>query len=205
MSKHEPVSAYEFDTAALTAADSTQINAVDLIGGDMTVIVIAGRQIKREGKVGAELRLENDARFYRPSKGMFRVLCGLYGGDPSKWPQRFALRLYCDGGVKFGGAQVGGVRISHASHIKGERQIPVAESRGAAKMVTIKPMECPPPPSPSGKAFDPAEVIAAFEAVGVPAEVVVGSCGGEIKASDRQRLGEALRAINKGAKPEEVL
>jgi len=51
------------------------------------------------------------------------------------------MRLYRDPKVKFGGMEVGGIRISHASHIDGPKTFPLTATRGRKAPYTVKPLE----------------------------------------------------------------
>jgi hypothetical protein len=56
----------------------------------------------------------DDGKPYKPCKSMSRVLVSAWGPDSSKYVGR-SLTLYCDPKVKWGGMEVGGIRISHMS------------------------------------------------------------------------------------------
>jgi hypothetical protein len=51
------------------------------------------------------------------------------------------MTLYCDTNVKFGGANVGGIRISHVSHIDGPREIGLTASKGKSQVWTVQPLK----------------------------------------------------------------
>ncbi|RRJ97834.1 hypothetical protein Ga0100231_005080 [Opitutaceae bacterium TAV4] len=48
--------------------------------------------------------------------------------------------LYREPEVKFGGDKVGGIRISHASHIDGPFEIALTETRGKRKPFRVEPL-----------------------------------------------------------------
>jgi hypothetical protein len=98
------------------AAKSDQLNADDLIGGPITVTVIGWKRgATKEQPVW--LSISDDRMPYSPCKSMRRVLAEEWGDRPSEWVGR-SMTLYRDPNVMFGGVRVGGIRISHLSHMK---------------------------------------------------------------------------------------
>ena len=51
------------------------------------------------------------------------------------------LTLFCDVNVKWAGQNVGGIRISHMSHIDEPKTMMLSESKGKRKPVTVYPIE----------------------------------------------------------------
>jgi hypothetical protein len=118
---------------------SDQLNADDLIGKTMT-ITITEVKLKNDPAQPISLHYENDNKKpYKPCKGMRRVIVQLWGSDSSKYAGR-KLTLYRDADVFFGKEKVGGIRISHASHIEKETDLAITVSRGLRKKTTIKPI-----------------------------------------------------------------
>jgi hypothetical protein len=81
---------------------------------------------------------------------MRRVLVAAWGPDGNAFIGR-SMTLYLDRSVTFGGDQVGGIRISHLSHIDKPTVIPLTASRGKRKPYEVKPLRTPaatssPPP-----------------------------------------------------------
>jgi hypothetical protein len=81
---------------------------------------------------------------------MRRVLVAAWGPDGNAFIGR-SMTLYLDRSVTFGGDQVGGIRISHLSHIDKPAVIPLTASRGKRKPYEVKPLRTPastssPPP-----------------------------------------------------------
>jgi hypothetical protein len=93
-----------------------QLNADDLVGGSMT-IKIRDVKIIESPVQPVSIYFDNDNnKPYKPSLGMRRVLVQLWGDDGNAYVGR-KLTLFRDDNVKFGGEEVGGIRISNASHI----------------------------------------------------------------------------------------
>ena len=116
-----------------------QLNADDLIGGAMTIKI---RDIKMlDSQIQpVSIFFDNDNnKPYKPSLGMRRVLVQLWGEDGSLYIGR-KLTLFRDDNVKFGGEQVGGIRISHASHISEPTRVLETTAKGKRKPITIDPI-----------------------------------------------------------------
>jgi len=115
---------------------SDQLNADDLISGAKTIKI---RDVKATDSDAQPVSIyfEGDNnKPYKPSKGMRRVLVALWGANAKKYIGR-SLMLYRDEKVKFGGIEVGGIRISHASHIKEPTRVLETVSRGKRRPITI--------------------------------------------------------------------
>lgn len=109
---------------------SDQLNADDLIGGPQTYTV---REVKRgNAEQPIDVLLVETDRAYRPSKSMRRVLVAAWGKEGEVYASR-KLTLYRDPEVKFGGQKVGGIKISHLSHIDAPLSIALTETRGSRK------------------------------------------------------------------------
>jgi hypothetical protein len=115
------------DITPLLAAKSDQLNADDLIAGPVTVRVISAR-ITGGMEQPVTVELDGGHRPWKPCKTTMRVLAALWGSAPSAWAGRL-VRLYRDPTVKYGGVEVGGIRISGMSHIDGPKKITLAASK----------------------------------------------------------------------------
>jgi hypothetical protein len=115
------------DMSQVIQPKSDQINADDLIGGPMT-ITIEAVAIKPGEDQPVSMRLKGMTKVYRPCKSMARVMFQAWGGDASKYQGR-SMTLYRDPKVKWGGLEVGGIRISHMSHIDGTLQLMLTQSK----------------------------------------------------------------------------
>src|SRR4051812_11375313 len=94
---------------------SDQINADDLLAGPIT-ITIRDVQIKGGQEQPVSIYFEGSDKAFRPCKSMSRVLVQGWGADAKAYIGR-SLTLYCDPSVKWGGVEVGGIRISHMTDI----------------------------------------------------------------------------------------
>ena len=129
------------DMASVIEPRSDQINADDLIGRDMT-ITIRDVQIRGGQEQPVSILFEGSDKAFRPCKSMSRVLVYCWGPDAKQYIGR-SLTLYRDPNVKWGGMAVGGIRISHASHIDKVQTMVLAESKASRKPYTVKPLQSP--------------------------------------------------------------
>ena len=136
-------------TDALAPA-SDQLDAVELVNTRTFTIDSGSALGSRDGKTVAEIRLVNFPRVWRPSKGMLDVRAACCGTDAKKWVGR-SVTVYNDPEVLFGKDKVGGVRISHLSHIDGARTVTIRGSgAGRKKQWPVEPLtDMPAPASPS--------------------------------------------------------
>lgn len=118
---------------------SDQLNADDLIGGRTMTITITGVNIKMDEQPVA-LNFEGDnGKPYKPGKSMRRVLVNVWGPDAKVYVGR-KLTLYRDDAVKFGGLDVGGIRISHMSHISSAVTMALTATKAQRRPFTVKPL-----------------------------------------------------------------
>lgn len=123
--------------ASTTIAKSDQVNAVDLIGSPLVCRITEIRQTGDE-KQPTAIYVDAHPQPWKPSKTFRRVLLACWEGDPSDWIGRTVV-LWCDPTILWGGEKVGGVAISHLSHIDGEKTFKMNESRNKKKIITVKP------------------------------------------------------------------
>ncbi len=129
----------ENSMAQVITPRSDQINADSLLSGPITITIT-----KVDIKVGTEQPVTihysgEDGKPWRPCKSMARVLVNAWGPDSLKYVGR-SLTLYCDPKVKWGGMEVGGIRISHMSDIDGSMTMALTVTRANKKPFTVKPL-----------------------------------------------------------------
>ncbi|NKZ93745.1 hypothetical protein GS966_28905 [Rhodococcus hoagii] len=76
--------------------------------------------------------VEFPGRPFRPSKTVRRILVSAWGPDASTYVGR-RMSLYRDASVRFGGQEVGGIRVSHLSHIDKRLTLALTVTRAAAR------------------------------------------------------------------------
>ncbi len=128
------------DMAAVIVPKSDQINADDLIGGDLT-IRITGVNVSPGQEQPVSMKFEGSPKVYRPCKSMARVMVAAWGPDSSAYVGR-SLQLYRDPSVKWGGMDVGGIRIRKMSHMPDDRPMTMAltATKGSRKPYTVQPL-----------------------------------------------------------------
>ena len=127
---------------------SDQLNAEQLLSGPITVrITEVAVSNSAEQPVTIHYAGE-DGRPYKPCKTMRKLLIYAWGQDGSQWVDK-SLTLYNDPAVQFGGAAVGGIRISHLSDIDGALKVSLTATRGKKAMHIVKPLAVPKAPPPS--------------------------------------------------------
>lgn len=118
---------------------SDQMNADDLIGRNVTIeITKVSVSVDPAQPVSVNYKGDN-GKPYKPCKSMRRVLVSVWGGDGNAYVGR-KLTLYRDDRVTFGKDQVGGIRISHMSHIDKPKTLALTATRGSRKPFTVQPL-----------------------------------------------------------------
>lgn len=126
------------DFATTTQAKSDQMNAVDLVAGPVAYRITA---IRMTGSADQPVAISVDGHKqpWKPSKTFRRVLLLLWpDAEPSDWVGRDVV-LWCDPEIKWAAEKVGGIAISHASHIKERKTFLLAESKSKRKTITVDP------------------------------------------------------------------
>ena len=121
---------------------SDQLNAEQLLTGDMT-ITVSDVALGSDDQPVIIHYISDDGRPYKPCKTMRKVLIFAWGEDGRKWVGR-SMTLYCDQTVKFGGMNVGGIRISHLSDIQRDIAISLTATKGKKAQHTIKVLKSAP-------------------------------------------------------------
>ncbi len=143
------------DLTESIAPRSDQLNADDLISGPVTVTIQEVIKGTAEQPVDVVV-VEFPGRAYRPSKSMRRVMVMAWGAEASAYAGR-SLTLYRNPEITFGKDKVGGIEISHLSHLEKSLTVALTATRGKRKSFTVKPMPAPAKAEPN---TIPAEVIA---------------------------------------------
>jgi len=129
------------DISDTTAPKSDQQNFDDYVGGSKTVTVSEVKSGSAEQPVELHL-VEFPGRPYKPGKSMRRVLVAAWGAEASAYVGR-KLTLYGDPSIRFGKEAVGGIRISHLSHIDKPLTVSLTITRGKRAPFVVQPLEAP--------------------------------------------------------------
>ena len=118
----------ELDISHTILAKSDQLNADDLIGNEM-VLLVTGVKLAGSDDQPLSINYEGaDGRPYKPCKSMRKVLAGLWGKDANQWIGK-SISVYNDPSVKWAGKETGGIRIKGLSHIDKNKTITLNESK----------------------------------------------------------------------------
>ena len=128
------------------AANSAQQNYDEYLAGPKTVTVAEVTQGTVEQPVNVEL-VEFPGKPFKPAKSVRRVLAAAWGTDASQWTGR-RLTIYGDPSVRYGGKEVGGLRVSHVSHIDKPITVALTVTRGKRAPFTVQPLPDAPPVPP---------------------------------------------------------
>ncbi len=159
------------DISDAAAPKSDQINADDLMSGPRVVTIVETRRGNAEQPVEIVTAEFGPKRPYRPGKSMIRVLINAWGADSTVYAGR-RLKIYRDPEIKFGPEKVGGIRISHMSHIGQRRTLALTVTRGKRAPFIVEPLPDGPPLITDGQADEIAADIetaadrAALDAIG---------------------------------------
>jgi hypothetical protein len=129
------------DLTESIAPRSDQVNADDLVGGPITYTI--REVIPGKAEQPFDFLLVETNRAYRPSKTMRRVIVNAWGPEAANYAGR-RLTLYREPTIKFGKDVVGGIRISHMSHIDGPREVMLQVTRGKRERFVVEPLPAEP-------------------------------------------------------------
>lgn len=127
---------------------SDQVNADDFLTGPRTVTVEKVTKGSAEQPVDIHL-VEFPGRAFRPSKTVRRILVNAWGAEASAYVGR-RMTLYRDPTVRFGGAEVGGIRVSHLSHVDKPVTVALTVTRGKRASFTVQPLPTTDPGAAGG-------------------------------------------------------
>jgi hypothetical protein len=128
----------ELDMSPVITPKSDQISADDFIAGPRTY-QIEGVAISPGTEQPVQIKLVGEARVWKPCKSMSRVLVAGWGPDAKLYQGR-GITLYRDPKVKWGGMEVGGIRVSHMSHLERELLIQLTATKGKRAPHIVKPL-----------------------------------------------------------------
>lgn len=126
------------DITETIAPRSDQLNAEDLLTGPRTFTVEKVTAGSVEQPVEIHL-IEFPGRPFKPSKTVRRILVAAWGPEAANYVGR-RMTLYRDASVKFGGMDVGGIRVSHLSHIDKRMSLALTVTRGKRAPFVVEPL-----------------------------------------------------------------
>jgi hypothetical protein len=185
------------DITETLAPKSDQLNAEDLLTGPRTVTVDKVTKGSVEQPVDIHL-VEFPGRPFKPSKTVRRIIVAAWGAEASNYTGR-KMTLYRDPEIRFGPEKVGGIRVSHLSHIDKPLTISLTETRGKRRPHRVEPLQDAPPAN--DKKPTAAGIIAGFDALGVTVEQLetrVGSTHDKWTGDDMASLAALGKSIKAG-------
>lgn len=126
------------DLSDTIKSKSAELTGDDLIAGEITVEITRVEKAKDERPTLIFYKGDN-GKPYKPCLTMRKVLGHIWGVDGSVYVGR-KMTLFRDPKVVFGGLAVGGVRISHMSHIDKKVTVVVNEKLGRKAPYTVLPL-----------------------------------------------------------------
>jgi hypothetical protein len=118
---------------------SDQINYEDMLAGPIT-ITITGVSVKQGAEQPVSVSFEGSGKVYRPCKSMSKVMVKVWGSD-SKAFVGHSMTLYGDPKVKWGGMEVGGIRISHMTGLSSPMALALAETKTKRLIHQVQPLK----------------------------------------------------------------
>jgi hypothetical protein len=189
----------EQSLAHTIAPKSDQANADDLIASPVTVEILAVKQGDKESPVWI-VTSAFDGRPWKPCKSMRRVLIAAWGEYGSQWVGK-RVTLFCDPEVMYGGVKVGGIRISHMSHIQEDLALSLTATRGKRKPFTVRKLADAPAAAYPADQFA-AKLPAMRQAIAdgkMTAEQVIARCEqtGALSADQRAQITALIQSETK--------
>ena len=159
------------DMSPVIVPKSDQISSDDFLTGPRTY-QIEGVAINSGAEQPVSISLVGENRVWKPCKSMARVLVAAWGPDAKLYSGK-SVTLYRDPKVKWGGLEVGGVRISHMSHIDRPLSMALTATKGRRADYTVKPLvlQASPPPPQEPVALTPKEAAEMIKQAGNVAEL----------------------------------
>jgi len=131
---------------ALNKPRSDQLNAIDLIGGPITVTITDANNGNTEQILW--LSITGGHKPYKPCFNMRNLMAFAWENkDPNTWIGK-ALTLWLNPDVVYKGEVTGGIQISHVSHITEVKSIKLNVGRNKREVFSVKPLPDAAPPQP---------------------------------------------------------
>ena len=181
---------------------SDQLNADQLLGGPITITITSVRRGSGDDQPVVVHYEGENGRPWKPCLTMRKVLIFAWGEDGSQWVGKM-LTLYNLRTVKWGGVEVGGIRISHMSHVQADVKLSLAVTRGKKEPIIIKRLDATDPTVAARAALDTAaragmeSLKAAWAALPGPVKLSIGGkegCPAALKAVAVQADAESAPA-----------
>ena len=131
-----------YDITKTIQPKSDQLNADSLITGPLT-ITVTSVTVNADSEQPVSIAWEGgDKTPYKPSKSMRRVIATVWGVNSQEYIGK-SLTLYRDPTVRFGGQEVGGIKISHMTGLQSPQKLALTATRGKKELHTVQPLTMP--------------------------------------------------------------
>lgn len=130
------------DMSQFVVPKSTQLNADDLVSGPRTIRITRVTGTGNGEQPVAVYFDGDDGRPFLPCKSMRRVMIAAWGVDASTYIGR-SLTIYRDPEVTFGGMKLGGIRISHMSHLAQPLNLALTVTKSKRAPYKVAPLATP--------------------------------------------------------------
>lgn len=128
------------DLSATISPKSDQMNADDLIAGPRTIRITRVTADQGSAEQPILVYYEGDGgKPYKPCKSMRRVMVAVWGSDGAAMAGK-SMTLYRDPSVKWGGMEVGGIRISHMSDMEAPMTMALTATKSSRKPYRVEPL-----------------------------------------------------------------
>jgi hypothetical protein len=129
------------DISTMVEPKTDQVNSDHLISGPMTIKItkVSANEGSKEQPLSIFFEGDN-GKPYKPCLSMRRVLIALWGNEGQKFIGR-SMTIYRDPTVKWGGFEVGGIRISHMSNIDKPITLALTATKANRKPFTVQPLK----------------------------------------------------------------
>lgn len=131
-----------YDITKTIQPKSDQINSDDLLVGPTTITVESVTVNTTADQPVSINWVGGDGRPYKPSKSMRRVIATVWGVNSQEYIGK-SMTLYRDPTVRFGGQEVGGIKISHMTGITTPQKLALTATRGKKELHTVQPLTMP--------------------------------------------------------------
>lgn len=178
------------DMSQFVIPKSDQMNYDDLLSGPRTIRIT---KVSGTGNPDQPVSIHfegDDGKPWKPCKSMRRVLVAAWGVAASQYVGR-SVTLFGDPKVIFGGMAVGGIRISHMSHLTQPLNLALTITKAKRAPYKVQPLAMPKDtgvtgPAPSRTpAVDPDTAAADYTMKGDPSDRGDNGSGGSASAWDR--------------------
>lgn len=128
------------DISKTIAPKSDQLNSDDLIAGSIVITINKVTAQNSSADQPVSIHYDGDrGKPYKPCLSMRRAIVHVWGKDGLTYIGK-SMELYLDPNVTFGGAKVGGIRISKMSHIDKPVTMALTATRAQRKPYTVQPL-----------------------------------------------------------------